>query len=161
MTHRTIAATALMLTLAGCAAPPATDDPGLRPSFSDPAFAARVFDYREVMLVAQTGTGAEAKPLTGVACTLGSPEITYPPLTTPALIALPEITGKPEPLVLRCASGEMQAAVRLAPVVDSLGPLVPLPVGIALAGAKYAIAANEDKWVHFARRGALTVTLAP
>lgn len=161
MKDRMIAATALILTFAGCAAPPATDAPALRPSFTDPAFAARVFDYREVTLVPQSGSGPEAKPLSGVACTLGSPEITYPPITAPARIALPEVTGKPEPLVLRCASGEMKAAVRLDPVVDSLGPLVPLPVGLAIAGAKYAIAANADKWVHFARRGALTVTLAP
>jgi len=160
MTHRPISACALVLMLAACTAPPTTDAPPMRPSFADPAFAARVFGYREVTLTPRTGTGDETKPLTNVACTLGSSEIQYPPFTAPARIALPEVTGKPEPLDLRCDADDLHATMQLAPEVDSLGPLVPLPVGFAIAGAKYAMAASEDKWVHYARRSALIVTLA-
>lgn len=152
---------ALVALLSACVAPQMSDAPALKPAFTDPSFAARVFGYREVSIVPQSGTGLEAKPLADTACTLGSAEITYPPFTAPVHIALPEVTGKPEPLILRCQNGDLRTAVRLDPVVDALGPAVPLPVGVALAGAKYAIAEKEDKWVHFARRGALTVTMAP
>lgn len=154
-------ALALGLGVAGCAPAPVGDAPPLRPTFTDPAFAARVTGYRDITIAPRSGSGSEAKPLPAAACTLSSPEMSYPPFTAPAKVALPKVTGKPEPLMLRCEQGDLRTTVRLDPAVDSRAPLLPTPVGVAMAGANYAIASSRDRWIHYARRGALQVTLLP
>lgn len=156
-----LVALAIGLVLAGCAPAPSTDAPPLRPSFTDPAFEARVTGYRDITVAPRTGSGAEAEPLSAAACTLGNAEMSYPPFTAPAKVALPKITGRPDPLMLRCEQGDLRTTVRLDPAVDSRAPLLPTPVGVAMAGANYAIASSQDRWIHYAWRGALHVTLLP
>lgn len=159
--RRTVTGAVLVFGLAACGGQTGDDADALQPRLTDPAFAERITGMREVTLVTQIGSGREASPASGAHCTLGNDEMTYAPFTTPARIALPEVSGKPADLQLVCTRGTMQAALTLSPVVNSQGPALPLPVGIAMAGARYAIAASQDRWVHYARRGELAVTLAP
>lgn len=150
----------LLLALPACTDPAAQGAPPARPSFTDPAFAQRVTGYRTVTLRPRQKTDGTTQDISA-SCTLTSADLTYPPLRAPVALDLPEVTGAPAPLIIRCDQGHLHAHLQLNPALDARGPLLPTPVGLVVAGVKYAAAQGQDRWVHYARRGDLEVLLEP
>ncbi|AOZ69085.1 hypothetical protein LPB142_06885 [Rhodobacter xanthinilyticus] len=150
-------AAAALIALGACTLPGAQDSAPTQPAFKTESFAARVSGYRNVTVATKGPAGAVA----GARCTLSSDDLTYPEIVTPAKIALPKVKGKPAPLFVRCTAPGFTAAERYDAAVDGRAPLLPTPVGLVVAGVGYAAAEASDRWIHYARRGKLTVDLKP